>query len=905
MAESQIDISRIGVPGSREQKAIHLAAWTQAKVELSQLLSAIIPTGGSLGQVLTKASATSFDMVWQDPSGEGGGGGVPFERMRPEDFGYEGTGDASSAIQDAINEAQGDPTKVLWLTNTYPVNALVATDALRVDGGGTLTPFDEPSSPLLSITRAALTNKTISAFLDTTIDLSNGDGITTTVTRLTVSNTTSLLVGQIVRITSTDATTGVAANKRGRAAMIISIDTGNNYVYLDRILDLTFTTSPKMWVYDDAMQTVIENINFTVAQVDAFDNDWDFDYLYLEGLVTPIVRNLFARNITNSGLFLAGCVTPIVDKSTFLDGRNRADLSIPGYGIQDAGSHLTKITSSFFRNVRHGVTTIGRTTDNNNPWTFGGTYGLLGQALTAQGCGSAAFDTHPDAALCGYSQCQAAGGWGAFDSAMAGFQLRGDQCFVSDCQAEGTEYGIILHASTSGENVRPHIVSSFRSRARKAGVRIRPTQPVRAIMMNLDLESQSDRNFDLSDVNLLVMSCLSRILGTSPAHFIINTGSAGSILKVEGGTYDTSATAGVDPVLVQITGTDHVLDLECKVLTESSEGWSSVVESTDGEDVTAFFKIQADRTPTNTSGVDSIGSGSIWAGRVLVGHGATSDNSIIQIASTGGNRTLSEHINCLTEEVVLAFNCTVATTNINAADASLLMNQRVTVVNRAGSTQDLVLKHQPASKMVMQSDRTLAPGAGATLVWNPVDAVFNLASSPLSGTGGIAGINIALDGVNQDTDATTIDFEADDFSWSGTQVTIDTTNIPRNTWTADQNAADHVLTAPLFKDTADTEQSVSSSAGAITLNHANGNIIVTTQSENIGTITISNFPTGGWMEWWVIRTNTSHTITWPASFRWPNNTAPTLSALGNVDKFFITKRGSLYDVAYELGFPST
>jgi hypothetical protein len=91
------------------------------------------------------------------------------------------------------------------------------------------------------------------------------------------------------------------------------------------------------------------------------------------------------------------------------------------------------------------------------------------------------------------------------------------------------------------------------------------------------------------------------------------------------------------------------------------------------------------------------------------------------------------------------------------------------------------------------------------------------------------------------------------------------------------------------------DSTVTSSAGAATINSRDGNVFSHTLSENV-TYTFSNAPASGRAFGFTLKVtqdSTARTITWPASVDWPDGTAPTLSTgSGDVDVFvFFTTNG--------------
>jgi hypothetical protein len=96
----------------------------------------------------------------------------------------------------------------------------------------------------------------------------------------------------------------------------------------------------------------------------------------------------------------------------------------------------------------------------------------------------------------------------------------------------------------------------------------------------------------------------------------------------------------------------------------------------------------------------------------------------------------------------------------------------------------------------------------------------------------------------------------------------------------------------------ETYATVSSSSGAVTINCETANVFQLTLTENVTSVTLSNPPTSGTayaMTLRIIQDTTARTITWPASVKWPEGVAPTISSgSGAIDviTLFTTDGGS-------------
>ena len=90
------------------------------------------------------------------------------------------------------------------------------------------------------------------------------------------------------------------------------------------------------------------------------------------------------------------------------------------------------------------------------------------------------------------------------------------------------------------------------------------------------------------------------------------------------------------------------------------------------------------------------------------------------------------------------------------------------------------------------------------------------------------------------------------------------------------------LTKPDIKGWYEVAEAVSSSAGAITYNYANGNVKTTPLTENITTMTLSNWPTTGKhgkLTLYITQGASAFTIAWPGAVTWGAAGAPDLSTV--------------------------
>lgn len=101
-------------------------------------------------------------------------------------------------------------------------------------------------------------------------------------------------------------------------------------------------------------------------------------------------------------------------------------------------------------------------------------------------------------------------------------------------------------------------------------------------------------------------------------------------------------------------------------------------------------------------------------------------------------------------------------------------------------------------------------------------------------------------------------------------------------------------------NSAETSTTASITAGTLSLNLNTASVFNVTLDGNITTLTLSNVQSSGRASSFVIvftADGTARSVTWPASFKWPSGTAPTITstdAKKDVYVFFTTNGGTTW-----------
>ncbi len=156
-------------------------------------------------------------------------------------------------------------------------------------------------------------------------------------------------------------------------------------------------------------------------------------------------------------------------------------------------------------------------------------------------------------------------------------------------------------------------------------------------------------------------------------------------------------------------------------------------------------------------------------------------------------------------------------------------------------------------------------------IFAPEDTVLTLAASLVS----------VLDAASNFT-ATDVELVLKEISDDWLKLARTNTISAIQTFTAALQMSDQEVRRALLLDYAIKHNSISSVSGTLTIDLTTGNSFVTTLTENITTVTISNPPATGDYGQFVIKiiqdgAGGAFTVAWPASVIWPGGIAPTIT----------------------------
>lgn len=878
--------------------------------DINLLGTQVPPSGGAIGEVLTKVGSGDYEFGWGPGGGGGGGGGEALASITPLDAAYGATGDGvaddSDEVENCITDAvSGNRTVSLAGAKyriTRPLGPFTGGCTIK-DGELYLDPSVDPAGVGMLGFDVNHTGEFAIVALTTESHTFPDATVSTTVTKLELNLGHTVTEGQFVKVFSSDPAPWLDGFGRvAEPAYVVEVD--GAFVYLSHKLFYhdTYATTPKVAVYNKLENVVLDNVRFTGNWTALLANEWHYSHVTLKGLVAPQVKNCFFSDMSNAGLDVQNCVLHSVYACEFTRGWNRVDLANPiyGYGMKDTGAYGS-IFNLLGADVRH-LYTCGEITDVTSDWD------LFGWALantingTATACSSSAFDTHRESDRITFRDCKSFQPYRGPEAADAGLQVRSPRTTVLSFQSDGPGIGILLNKEADVIELPDIVIDSHIHRGTGRAINLSDSGSSGSLQAEIRtpywLQTGGLEFLQTCERSNVILDRPTARAGFDTATFRCIRAQGGT-LTVMGGIWDVTGMTTVSPEFLQFSEANGVYDIDTEVLSPTATNIDGVLTRTSGDtnDVTATLRVRLSKVPASTDGLKNISAGSTILHDLLYNDrqlGASSEKSI---SSTGGTTTLdlSRHG---ADAVTFRYTITTADLTITSAVVSPRKNQVATIFNDETSTHDLIINHNAPGALIMGGSAiTVAPGNG--IVIREQAGKLRLASANVAASPGTT-IDVAEDGVVA-ASVTVIDF-LDYFDVSaGGEISIK--NILTNPAIADHDHADFVLRRPKLKDYCDNVGSALATSGAITPNYTDGPIFDMAQNGNATINPPSSPPAdGGWILIRVARSNVAHTISFGANIRLATGSSPTWSANGRTDYIYLSQRGSLWDASFELGY---
>lgn len=335
---------------------------------------------------------------------------------------------------------------------TYRSSGAIRDGAIKTFALGDVKFIQTANAPVMTLRGRLGAIFNVTSAVESAYDFSGPDGVTTSVTKLSMETTPNWSVGDVIKIVADDVLSG-SANVEQRAGEFATVGAivGND-VYITHLLRDAYTLNVRarlqindqMGVYGFSFDSVPDGdtagwssdlLSVINGQNCEFENlTADFGYgifMHLQSIFHYRAEGITVKNLIND------------------PGAGRY-----GYGISDKSSSFGMVIAAQFMGCRHGFTTgTSRvpTAGSVDTYRYGRTYNPKVYVSNGMGCTNAPFDAHELADSVEFHGCTASGTVRGPGSSGAGFQLRGRNPVISDCKAQQCRVGISLISSYANE----------------------------------------------------------------------------------------------------------------------------------------------------------------------------------------------------------------------------------------------------------------------------------------------------------------------------------------------------------------------------------------------------------------------------------------------------------------------
>lgn len=288
--------------------------------------------------------------------------------------------DQTEIIENVLTVASGLNLPVV-ADNDFSANIGLANIDIRLSGEASIKPFDRSISAL----SASASFKASTAVLSVTTVTETVDGNTDLTVSKVAAPGHTLIKGAIVKLVSEDLipTTPASDGIRNGEWAIVRQVSGSD-VYLDRVVEQTYSTSPRIAEISDYVCDVSIKIESTITGVSGGA------LCAIRGFKNPSL-DISVKNNDGLGLFLAGTygATGTIHAENLTDDSGIGSF---GYGVTEVGTGMSNLLILQTGFCRHAYTT-GKTSGSSEIYTYGEPWGSTIRGK-AHGCSAAAWDTH-------------------------------------------------------------------------------------------------------------------------------------------------------------------------------------------------------------------------------------------------------------------------------------------------------------------------------------------------------------------------------------------------------------------------------------------------------------------------------------------------------------------------------
>ncbi len=647
-----------------------------------------------------------------------------------DDYGAVGDGitDDLAAINAAVTASYITGKTVFFRPKVYAISgSITSTQSVRFVGPGA-TLYRTSDAPHINLVAPTTTAQAIVSITpEVNYDYSQ-IGVTTKCSMIELNPGHGVQVGDLIKIGSDDnlAGTDPALNARCGENQWVGAVIGNDVYTLTRLRD-TYTTNPRLNIYNQAINFDIRDLEFTSVNITTFSSSC----IDVTTARTPKLIDLSCPASGSAFIQFNSCVGHETERCVALNLRNDTLNGGFGYGLLENSCEGGRTRGCFYFNCRHGTTTgTSQSTTNDDLRKYGRTRNSVISACTSMGCTGSNFDTHQDAEMITFIGCKSFGSPRGYNGTGAGFTIRGHKISLIGCSDDGSQTSVSPVTNYAGMTGDIEI-TNFTSRNSNVPFEIsgRIGQPINGIrIINPTVETTSVFALTGTYFDAELINPRFTFTGATPNINVVRLG-VSTTLRVEGGAFDYTQNTQTGHIAFAVTDpTASLYAYNPRVIATAGQArcWGST------SDLNGNFI-----TPTMLrvlGGQSNVGmvNGAVLTAGVLTnidmdvgvddGRGGVTGIIILDPVAAGNlNIALgiigSPQINC---RIQADFPGIV----VNSIDPPVFDGQELTIHNRYNSAAPFLINHNISGLIATERPVWLRPGQSVTL-----KAIFGLWTS--------------------------------------------------------------------------------------------------------------------------------------------------------------------------------
>jgi hypothetical protein len=481
------------------------------------------------------------------------------------------TGDSNLALTDFFLYITSKNIKGVGIDNgSHDVTSELINAAVSMDFDGRGCTFNKKSNNRIFYFNNPLLNTLTASLSIASVDLNSDTGsATTTCSIVTVSDTSSYNINDVVKVFSNDLMIGEdPANNHGIGEFATVVLKTSTTLTLFSTLRYNYTTGIKVARLDSSKSLNIKNFFIDGS---GFDDSWARPSVSVVGYDSPYIESLQGEDLPATMLRFISCYKPMTRNVSGKNIRTRIDQDAFGYVVHESSVESGRHYELAGDNTRHVYTCSARTSSSGLAEDYGNTYLTRVYGGVGRDSQSAAWDTHPDADDVRFVSCTAVAPFWGVNGSFTNYSFRGRNCGADNCYSSGGRGYSAISDYASADNSRDHTLndctheflpndsqnlSAFRIFGIASGL---VTMTVNNPKTINNLQDKPSFEVDYGTMKINGIDIINKFSGTDARIFEANTEAK---IYCDGGLIDSTTATGTDLNLANITVAGSIIDVK-------------------------------------------------------------------------------------------------------------------------------------------------------------------------------------------------------------------------------------------------------------------------------------------------------------------------------------------------------